>query len=144
MRGAVIDQSERKRWGHGLVRLLALLAVALHVFTISGHVHVPQFGPAAAQHAASHDAGRVWGAQSGVLAAQAAAHIQHTLSGPTDPAPCVFCQTLASAGAGIAPNAPMLALWLGVAALIAALLGQRQVVLQRLTIWRSRAPPHRL
>jgi hypothetical protein len=129
MRGAGILRTKFNQWGHGLSSLCALLAIALHVFAIEGHVHVaafPQHGAAASASAHEHSA-------SGGAAGQ-------FLSNSSNPAPCLFCQVMASAGAGLILAAPLLVLF-GAAALVAALFGQRQVSLQRLNAWRSRAPP---
>lgn len=127
MRGAAVFQTKLSLWGGALLRLLALLAIALHVFTVEGHVHVAAF---AVQGAAAHADHAAPGAGAGAP----------SLSNPTSQAPCVFCQAMASVGAGLTPSAPLL-VWFGAAALVAMLFGQRQVSLQRLTAWRSRAPP---
>lgn len=129
MRGVKYFRTALNRGGRGLMSLLALLAIALHVFTIEGHVHVAAFTGAAHSDVAPQ------GAVSGGGAAA-----KQSLANPTSQAPCVFCQTMASAGAGLLPAAPPL-VWFGAAALIAALFGQRRVSLQRLHAWRSRAPP---
>ena len=110
--------------------LLALLAIALHVFTIEGHVHVAAFpGQGIASGAAAH------GDHSGVDHAAAL-----SLTNPASPAPCIFCQTMAAGGPGLVPAMPLF-VWFGAVALVVALFGQRQVSLQRLHTWRSRAPP---
>lgn len=132
MRGAGIIGTKVSQWARGLMTLCALLAVALHVIAIEGHVHVPAFpqhSGASSALAHDHSASRDPAGQF--------------LSNPSSPAPCIFCQAMAFAGAGLVPAAPLL-VWFGAAALVAALFGQRQVSLQRLTTWRSRAPPYRL
>ena len=129
MRGAGIIRTRLSEWGRGLTALLALLAVALHIFAVQGHVHVaafPQHGAGVSALAHGHPAPTEAAGPS--------------LSNPSNPAPCHFCQTMAAAGAGLMPVAPLLG-WFGAAALVAALFGQRQVSLQRLNAWRSRAPP---
>ncbi len=128
MRGARTIRIDLSQWGVSLARLAALLAVALHVFTVDGHVHIPQFAAAAAVYAgaAGHDG-----------------QAEQSLANPTHQTPCVFCQTMAASGTGLTPSAPLLAVF-ATAALAAALFGRPQVALQRLVVWRSRAPPHRL
>ena len=129
MRGGQTIQNTGRDWAQSLVRLLALLAIALHIFAVQGHVHVaafPQHGAGVSALAHGHPAPTDAAGPS--------------LSNPSNPAPCLFCQTMAAAGAGLMPVAPLL-VWFGGAALVAALFGQRQVSLQRLNAWRSRAPP---
>lgn len=129
MRGGQTIQNAGRDWAQSLVRLLALLAIALHIFAVQGHVHVaafPQHGAGVSALAHGHPAPTDAAGPS--------------LSNSSNPAPCLFCQTMAAAGAGLMPVAPLL-VWFGAAALVAALFGQRHVSLQRLTTWRSRAPP---
>lgn len=131
MRGAGTIQMKVRQWSRGVTALLALLAVALHVFTIEGHVHVAAFaGQGNSVSSASAHGGHAAVGHTG----------EQALSNPSHPAPCVFCQAMAAAGAGLIPAAPLLVLF-GAAALVAAQFGQRQVLLQRLNAWRSRAPP---
>jgi hypothetical protein len=132
MRGAGIIWTNLSQWGRGLTALLALLAVSLHVLAIEGHVHVASYpgqGGASAISASAHPAH----AASSLTGEQ-------SLSNPSHPSHCIFCQAMTAAGAGLIPAAPLL-VWFGAAALVAALFGQRQVSLQRLNAWRSRAPP---
>ena len=127
MRGARTFRIDLSQWSASVLRLVAFLAVALHVTAVEGHVHIPQIGAAAVYAgAAGHER-----------------QAEQSLSNPTVQSPCIFCQTMAAAGAGLMPSAPLL-LAFAAAALAAALFGRRLVALQRLVIWRSRAPPHRL
>jgi hypothetical protein len=114
-------------WARSVAPWCALLAVTLHVFAVEGHVHIPQIGAAA-------------------LYAGAAGHerqAEQSLSNSPVQSPCVFCQTMAASGPGLTPSAPLL-LAFAAAPLAAVLFGRRLVALQRLVIWRSRAPTHRL
>lgn len=131
MRGAGIIQTKVRQWSRSVTALLALLAVALHVFTIEGHVHVAAF-TGQGNHVSSLSA------HGGHAAAGHAGEL--SLSSPTSPAPCIFCQAMAAAGLALPPAAPLL-VWFGAAALVAALFRQRQAALERLNAWRSRAPP---
>ncbi len=129
MRGARTFRTELGQWGAGFLRCLAVLAVCLHVFVLQAHVHIP---PATSGSGFVHAGPGVETHSGGLI-----------LASPVEHSPCILCQTLAANGAGLTPSAPMLAAACA-AALVAALFGQRHVELQRLLVWRSRAPPQRL